>query len=69
MSAPGAAVDRGERRVPLFADSDRSARLVARVPARLEVALGERARLSGRTLIGELRVALSAWLEDDERSS
>ena len=60
-------VDReGRDPVPLFADGDRTGRIVARVPTRLEVALAEAARLHGRSVSGEARMALSAWLEGEE---
>jgi hypothetical protein len=66
MSTPTTVDREGGDPVPLFADGDRAGRIVARVPTRLEVALAEAARLHGRTLSGEVRVALGSWLEDTD---
>jgi hypothetical protein len=51
------------RREPLYADPDRSGFLGVRVPARLEELLERKARLNGRSLSAEVRVALALWSE------
>ena len=51
------------RTLPMFMDKDRTGRIAIRTSTRMMEALEERARLSGRSVSAEVRVALSHWLD------